>query len=175
MLLSKFRYSIATFFLLVTCLVLSVLLMVVQSNHHARQRTLELEIHELREQLEQMREEEIKLKMFALQQMRTALTDRNQLPIWSSTGGKLASELLPHYPMDEYLWWVLLTTKVLADGIELEEAKRILGEPTKFTTDPAYGKPPYYEWHGSGKKLAADFVDGRFKFWRLQTTAIGGY
>ncbi len=167
--------SVITFVLLLSCIALGALLTISRSQHLEQQAKADAEIRQLRAELEQVRQDEIKLKRFALQQMRETLNDPAQLSVLGFNASQLATDLMPHYRNDTYLWWVLLKTKVLYDGISLNDAKKILGEPTKFTTEPAYEKPPYYEWHSGNSKLAADVVEGQFKFWRQTTTAIGGY
>jgi len=167
--------SVITFVLLLSCIALGVLLTISRSQHLEQQTQANAEIRQLRNELEQVRQDEIKLKRFALQQMRETLNDPAQLSVLGFAASQLATDLIRHYPQDTYLWFVLLKTKVLYDGISLNNAKKILGEPTKFTTEPAYEKPPYYEWHSDTTKLAADVVDGQLKFWRQTTTTVGGY
>lgn len=172
----KIQYSLLNFILCAVCCVLAVLLWITQANHRSLQLSSQQEIQQLRQELEQKRQDELKLKLFTLKQLSSVLNDPNTLPMYGFMAAEMAVELAPHNRNDAYIWWVLLKTNVLTDGIPLAEAKKILGEPQKFTTEPAYGKPPYYEWHAGKDKLSADLVDGKFQFWRTgNVDSIGGY
>ncbi|MBL8891811.1 MAG: hypothetical protein JNL67_17655 [Planctomycetaceae bacterium] len=173
---SKIQYSLLNFCLCAVCCILAALLWGIQANHRSQQRKSEQEIQQLHRLLEEKRQDELKLKLFTLKQLSNVLNDPGGVQKFGAMAKEMVLDLAPHYRHDPYLWWVLLKTNVLADGISLDDAKKILGEPQKFTTEPAFGKPPYYEWHGGEEKITADLVEGKFQFWRTgRIGSIGGY
>ena len=128
----------------------------------------------LRRQLEE-RTKKCGLVEFALlREMKDHLTTPAAAGEFSRHGiaKEVAIDLAPSRPNDNYIWWVLIQTGALHDGIHVDDAIALLGTPMS----PPSAKPGeasessrFLEWYDAAEKkplrLRAKIEDDRLSGW----------